>query len=460
MNLLTLSPELLEEIGNQLGHPDHTRLRAVCKDLEGATQRLFFSSLILNTGEHLFSRHDFLSALVSGTTGWNAYTRKIVFKPGPYVRPEKYTDEEREVLRGDNERLFSLALETLSVGSNIQAVEWQPAQNEIQPQYEAIHQFISRIPALLEFDLDISRIESHLFSLPSIGQELRRIGIKCRRWHSHVQWASNRDVTPSLYRHISQAIGTQKGLVRLELEGDTGEWSHIWTILRKARLQLCEIATNVLTTEFFEYLLLYSGLQKLDTKHHDAGNRPYNDRLAETFYGSVLSHHADSLVELSCPPAYESQFSFGEHNVHVLPQLSKLESLAMSVNAGRSKFVDWSKRGDSERVLYIGNPVEIEQADVDSPVNLLLETATRLPALRNLTISAADTNSNRGVRCGNGIIHHTSAVTPAILHTLKEFRSKEENPVAVRVGYAIHELRLAEEGGAWQYEQTAKVPWR
>ncbi|KAJ7627437.1 hypothetical protein FB45DRAFT_921358 [Roridomyces roridus] len=459
MTLLTLSPELLEEIGNKLGHPDHARLRAVCKDLEGATQRLFFSTLIFKTGEHLFSRHDLLSALVSATTGWNTYTRKVVFKPGPYVRPETYTDQEREVLRGDNERLFSLALETLSVGSNIQAVEWQPAQIEIQLQHEAIQQFISRIPALLEFDLDISSIDVNAFSLPDIGRELRRVGIKSRRWRSHLHWGLNQDVTPPVYKHISEVIGMQKGLVRLELEGYAGEWTHVWTSLRKVGLPLREIATNALTTEFFEYLLSYNGLQKLDTKHHDAGNRADNDRLADTFYGSVLLHHADSLVELSCPPAYESQFSFGEHNVHVLPQLSRLESLAMSVNAGRSKFVDRSKRADSERVLYIGNPVEIEQADVDPPVNLLLETAASLPALRNLTISAADTNSNRGVRCGNGIIHHTSAVTPAILHTLKEFRSKVENPVAVRVGYAIHELRLVEEGGAWQYEQTAKVPW-
>ncbi|KAJ7212781.1 hypothetical protein C8J57DRAFT_1539027 [Mycena rebaudengoi] len=45
-----LSAELLEEIGSRLPHSDHSNLRAVCKDLDGAMQRLFFSVLVLTLG--------------------------------------------------------------------------------------------------------------------------------------------------------------------------------------------------------------------------------------------------------------------------------------------------------------------------------------------------------------------------------------------------------------------------
>ncbi|KAJ7301057.1 hypothetical protein DFH08DRAFT_996414, partial [Mycena albidolilacea] len=98
------------------------------------------------------------------------------------------------------------------------------------------------------------------------------------------------------------------------------------------QIKLTEITTNVVTPELFDYLSSYSGIQKLSLLHPDGGSRDKSDRLADTFFETVLSRHATSLVELSCPAGHESRFSFGSHNADVISLLHKLKSLGMSIN--------------------------------------------------------------------------------------------------------------------------------
>jgi hypothetical protein len=76
---------------------------------------------------------------------------------------------------------------------------------------------------------------------------------------------------------------------------------------------------------------------------------------------------------------------------------------------------------------------------------LLLETAATLPALCSLTISSAETESNRGAWCGNGRIHHTGAVDAAIEKAMQAFRSNVPCSAIVRAGNHRYELELLSE---------------
>ncbi|KAJ7307684.1 hypothetical protein DFH08DRAFT_493158 [Mycena albidolilacea] len=269
---------------------------------------------------------------------------------------------------------------------------------------------------------------------------------------------------PTMYADISQLVA-QNQLSSLHLQG-TDAWSRVWSTLRTKsdsgpQIKLIEITTNVVTPELFAYLSSYSGIEKLSLLHPDGGSREKSDRLANTFFETVLPLHATSLVELSCPAGYESRFSFGTHNVHVISLLHKLESLEMSINAGAVREVDkpdvWIDEDGTEIPIFsIGVSVEAEQAEIDPVVTLLLETAATLPFLRSLAINSAETESNRGAWCGNGRIHHTGAVDAAIEKAMQAFRCDVPCSTIVRAGNHTYELQpLSGDGSAKECHSDA-----
>jgi hypothetical protein len=77
-----------------------------------------------------------------------------------------------------------------------------------------------------------------------------------------------------------------------------------------SRTKITEITTNVITQDLLAYLASYSGIRKLALKAPDGGSRVQSDRLADMFFEAVLPRHGTTLTDLSCPAAYESQFSF------------------------------------------------------------------------------------------------------------------------------------------------------
>ncbi|KAJ7212782.1 hypothetical protein C8J57DRAFT_1603911, partial [Mycena rebaudengoi] len=221
----------------------------------------------------------------------------------------------------------------------------------------------------------------------------------------------------------------------------------------ESQVKLTGITTNVVTSGLFDYLSSYSGIEKLTLLYPDGGSRNNSDHLADMFFGIVLPRHATSLVELSCSADYKSRFSFGTHNVDVISQLRKLKSLEMSINAGMVRRVDtpddvWiDEDGTKIPIVSIGISVEAEQADIDPVVMLLLETAATLPALCSLTISSAETESNRGAWCGNGRIHHTGAVDAAIEKAMQAFRSNVPCSAIVRAGnHRSRDVGISTEG--------------
>ncbi|KAJ7617838.1 hypothetical protein FB45DRAFT_1063427 [Roridomyces roridus] len=440
---LDLPTDLLEEIGKELAPTDQACLRAACRILEGVTQRLFFSRLVLRTGPHLSARRnldfELLRALTSGMTGWNAHARRIEFVPGPYVRLEPKTklsflrlgkEKKRQSREKEAETLFKSALTKMM---NVQAILWRPSSRDVPSQRVAIADFVCRLPVLDEFGLDIRCIdlESDAFTLPSV-REVRRLELTTFPW--------GEDTSSRRGHLMANLIRVQNQLTCLHLNSPA-KWTEVWVALREARIQLTDITATAVTADLFKYLLSYTGLEKLNFTFQDAGSQEENNRLADGFHESVLLHHADTLVELSCATGYEGRFSFGEHNAHVVAQLHHLNFLAMRVSSTATPR-DWGLG-----MCVDEDSIDVESADIDLPVNLLLDTVAALPRLRHLTIAAADTEDNRYIcsHCAENRIRHFRVVqNKAIARVVKDFRRRVASPFEVQVGEEIYGLRPVE----------------
>ncbi|KAJ7863339.1 hypothetical protein B0H14DRAFT_2738883 [Mycena olivaceomarginata] len=458
--LLGLSAELLEEIGSQLPRSDHANLRTVCRDLNGAMHHLFFSLLVLKTGEQAQSDDgiQILKAIANGGTGWSLCAKTLCIRPGA-----KTGNQETESLHDSTRPLLASAL---AAPSNIRTVVWNAHENDSSA--NIICDFLNTITTLETLELDIQGLID-FSSLHVSG--VQNFTIKSPSWRRRWRVNTPNEASPAMYQELA-ALVSHNQPKSLHLDGPR-EWSKVWSMLRtsthgsNSRIKLTKITTSVVTPELFDYLSSYSGIEKLTLKFPDGGNEQKSDLLADTFF-DVLPRHAASLTEFSCPAAYQSRFSFGIHNVTVVSLLRKLTKLEMSVNAGAIRKVDkprdWvDANGIHHALLSVGVSVEADQADIDSVVTLLLETAAALPALRSLTILSAETERNRGAWCGNGRIRHRGAVDLAIKTAVKTFRSNVACSAIVRAGYETYELQPTLENdpdGVLGYHQTGVVSRR
>ncbi|KAF7351611.1 F-box domain-containing protein [Mycena sanguinolenta] len=440
--LLDLAPELLERIGAQLPSSNHAILRTVCKFFNGALHSSFFSILVLKTTRNGLSVDgvEMLKVIATGETGWSVHAKML------RIIPAKPTSQED--VQGDMPvDLLAAALASLS---NIRSVLWQAHNREFWTLGRSvIIDFLNGSTTLDDLELKVSG-----------GIDLSTLDIRNLRKFtlSHypleaLEIRLNRVLhgtppPPPMYHDVVRLM-SQNRLISLHLEG-IPEWSAVWRMLQDKTycIRPVVITTNVVTQELFDYLTSYSssGLTKLTLVFPDGGNANESNRLADTFFETVLPLHAESLTELSCPAAYESRFSFSTHNVHVISLLHKLTSLEMSINAGAVRHVDDSRRyvdynGTRYPIATTGRSVKVDQEDMDRVVTLLLETTATFPALQTLTIVPAETESNRGVWCGNGRIHHTAAVQVAIDNALKVFRTNVPCSAVVYAGNSTYKLQ-------------------
>ncbi|KAH9479909.1 hypothetical protein JR316_0008505 [Psilocybe cubensis] len=173
----------------------------------------------------------------------------------------------------------------------------------------------------------------------------------------------------------------------------------IWDTLREERICLKELTTDEVNDALLDYLSSYSGLQKLTLTSATAHSAKKSDALAMKFYRDVLPKHAGTLVSLDVCPVYEGKWCFGKHNSSSLLQCTKLSNLKIHINSE-----------------------DINRAKKQDVVWTLLEVAEDLPNLSQLSISSADSESNRGGRSGsNPSIGHIYRVNKEISQSVTTF---------------------------------------
>ncbi|KAJ6457910.1 hypothetical protein C8R45DRAFT_1221691 [Mycena sanguinolenta] len=456
--LLDLSAELLEAIGAKvLSSSDHAVLRIVCKSLNDALFSLFFSVLVLKTNRNGLdmNRVEMLKAIAAGQTGWSQHAKTLHIIP---AKPTVHNDTE-------GKQPVNLLVDTLASLSNIHTVLWKGHHQEFwkwgQP---TILDFLNGLSTLDNLELTISGgVDLSTLAIRNLRRftfkhyPLEALEVRLLMFHGT-------PLPPPMYHDVARLI-SQNRLTSLRLEGNS-EWSTVWNVLRDKTqcTRPVEITTSIVVEKLFDYLTSYSGITKLTLLFPDGGNVNESNRLADIFFETVLPCLAESLVELSCPAAYESRFSFGTHNVNAISLLHKLTTLEMSINAGAVRRVEDDPReyvdigGIRYPIAHIGVSVKVDQADIDHVVILLLETAATLPDLRSLVIVSAETEGNRGAWCGNGRIHHRGAVNSAIVNAVKSFRTDVPCSTIVCAGSNTYEPRplggAEPDGGSLGYGQT------
>ncbi|KAJ7115016.1 hypothetical protein C8R44DRAFT_881055 [Mycena epipterygia] len=402
--LLDISVELLHEIGTQLGSLDHKNLRRVCKDLSVSMEPLVFSYLCLKVNElHLEGGLQILETLATGETGWSRYVKTLKIRRNQEI--------EQDVggavgVNRSNSRMQKLLASAVGSMINVQTVIWNVDERDPTWELSAICDFLNTLPLLDDFQLEVESIVD--LSLVRLSG-LRNLKIRTPYWKP-----------APIVQQVLQIIPKCPDLHSLELTGSSA-WSEVWTMLRavpESEIRLKNISTNIVTFDLLSYLASYSGVEKLTFDRPDGGSDDEANRLANMFFGTVLPRHVTSLVEMSCPSLYETHWSFGMHNVDAVLALHKVTSLKMTVNY--------------EDVVNM-------QASMKS-VNLLLRTATLLPALCRLLILSASVRSDNGW-CGTGRASHADAVNRGIMTAIQNFNASAASPVNVHTWYVVYELK-------------------
>ncbi|KAF7351650.1 F-box domain-containing protein [Mycena sanguinolenta] len=443
--LLDLSVELLELIGAQLTHCDLAILRTVCKALNGVLCRSFFFILVLKTNRNGLSqqRVDLLKALATRETGWSAHAKTLRIVPAKQLSLKRVSDN----------TLVPLLAAALASLPKIHTVVWHVAnQDHWAWERTAVLAFLATLgDTLHELELSIPNT-INLSALQIRG--LRKFTFKCPGYGPSSAslvglGLSSTPMLPLMYDDIAALISGNQ-LTSLHFEGTT-EWSVIWRLMRSRKdgTKLIEITTSIVTQDLFDYLSSYSGLEKLALMLSDGSNQTVSNHLADAFFETVLPRHAETLRELSCPSAYQSGFSFGPHNVHVVSSLHKLTRLEMSINAAAVQSVH--SYGLTMLPILVGGgglPVltEADQDDLDLVVTLLLETAAGFPFLQTLIIRAAETEENRSagywyvLHHPRNPINHTNAVNVAIGNAVEAFCTDVLCSATVYAGHATYRL--------------------
>ncbi|KAF7345681.1 hypothetical protein MVEN_01587900 [Mycena venus] len=206
----------------------------------------------------------------------------------------------------------------------------------------------------------------------------------------------------------------------------------IWETLRIECIHLSEIHTDYVQQALLEYILSYSGLERLTNDgDEDDGNdgddddngREHLEPLVEEFFTTALPRHKESLVALSCRGVWEGKWSFGAHNVDLLSQLHKLKSLRMNVNVVSAGYAPPSvtinrSSGRGRRELF-----EIEKDSADrNLVHRFLDLVNELHIMDVAILPAAPLRYRKSY-CGNPIVRHKEIVIRAIDAAVREFKS-------------------------------------
>ncbi|KAJ7155770.1 hypothetical protein C8R46DRAFT_1356201 [Mycena filopes] len=339
----SLCVELLQEIGKELPGTAQKDLRAACRYTDDAVAPLFFSSVFLNT-DHLRRKTSIwgLEHLATGESGWSMHAKTLEIAPCSPVGSE----DEDPISNGALEALFTSALGSLM---KVRDVRWVMTDDDPSWQRDAIAKYLRSLPHLTSLELHLEGTRD--FSVPRLSQ-LHSLKITLAHCHLALH----------LTESDSRAIARNRGLTALTLLGlhDCGTaHAQLWATLHAKGVRLREISTTSVSADLLDYLRGYAGVEKLSL---------------EGMGGGHSRDESSAYADLTCPLGYENNWTFGTHSVAAIAKLRRLARLSVGVMA-------------HDTVLR-------EEGETNA-LDLLFETATTLPALRALSVSACYTSAHR-----------------------------------------------------------------
>jgi hypothetical protein len=121
------------------------------------------------------------------------------------------------------------------------------------------------------------------------------------------------------------------------------DWKRLWSSLRETRTELSALKVSGSERgmdDMFQYLLSYTGLQKLEIMHLQIDHQHEEDELAATFWGKIVPHARDTLATLAIVTCYEGNLCYGPFAAAALSQCSLLKGLTLSVGTVSTSWTD------------------------------------------------------------------------------------------------------------------------
>ncbi|KAJ7052002.1 hypothetical protein C8F01DRAFT_1172705 [Mycena amicta] len=276
--------------------------------------------------------------------------------------------------------------------SGIRTVAWNIRDGDPAWMHSVVHDVVKKLPNLDALDLYMMKAGLLPLNLECISN-LTSLKIQ---GHAYPQNTTIAD-------QVAKIVAQSPGLVCLELSNQG--YDCVWESLpAPASTKLTSLHTDKVTHQLLRYLGSHPGLTNLHLRV-DTGTREASNRLADTFFSSVLPRHAATLVDLTFRATYESRWSVGTYCADALHSIDmpNLQSLSVSVN----------------KAHVVNLPTNAENA-----VHTILHVIPTFPALRTLCIGYSFSEGSRRARCGNPRMMHGKYMRDGIQAAMDSFRTE------------------------------------
>ncbi|KAJ7753625.1 hypothetical protein DFH07DRAFT_510124 [Mycena maculata] len=428
-SLISLPAELLQEIGNHWPW-DQKNLRTVCRSLRVAISPLYFSTVtILLSGQRPDKGLRQLEAIASGETSWSTYALTLsISATNYYCGNENLEEEDKNTFFQRIKQALGLALASLK---HIQTLSWAIRESHDYPEW--INNIV--LDALPSFsnlnDLSLSGDLHAVMSRTGL-QGFGRLGNFHKLMLSGTDYVHDK-VSANGSLEIYKAISRSPQLTTLHLSAANADFSPAWNILCTESIHITDLTASPVTHEMLRYLSSYSGLTRLTVNGPARDvSQPDELALADAFFLSALTKHAETLVHLSCSASIEGTWGFTPSNSDVLSRMPRLKTLMTSVN-----MADLRQNGDT--------------------VEILLDAIPNLPSLTSIIISPSTLRVSRPV-CGGFFANHRIRTSQRIRQIMRAYRSAVPLHLVVNAGSRRFEPKLKsdEAGEWWGYEKISE----
>ncbi|KAJ7680702.1 hypothetical protein DFH06DRAFT_427179 [Mycena polygramma] len=335
-----LCVELLLTIGLQLSTTDKKALRAASKRLRYVIEPLFCaaSTLVLNVADESQSQLEVLA----GGTPWSLCRKLNISSLAPGGQGAtgvKFTLA--------NHRMHKHLRPALKSLKGLRTLHWTIRDSDDPWAQLVVVEEMNAHSAMHDLRLtDQTDINDQFATLPPFSN-LRTLRIQA----PGASWSSD----SRFLAWTRKLLQKNRHLETLHFASRAG-CAEMCQVLEEQQIRLKCVSIEDAPGQLLRYLASYSGLEQLYL--NDLGSSQ-----ADEFFGSVLPKHEASLTVLRCTADGEGP-CFRQQHVPIISKLKRLQMLEMSVNG--------SDLGSTQKDTNI--------------VNLFLEMAENMPALRNINL--------------------------------------------------------------------------
>ncbi|KAJ7737556.1 hypothetical protein B0H16DRAFT_104926 [Mycena metata] len=372
-----LAAEMIYAIGCKTTTADQKSLRAVSRQFRSIIEPIFCANASLSLKLELDSdTPSQLEILATGKTAWSHCQKLRIHS---LACPAEKADQVRKSLRPALEALTNIRSVRLGLGKS--DAPWAQA---------TVIDVLNKTRRQLELDF----VGNPEYTVPEIAERalapisnLRSLSISAL----DVDWTPESGFT----KWILQTVRASPQLESLYLvPASMGCCSDICRVLEEMNIRLKSVFVKYPTLQSLpRYLASYSGLERLRL------GVVWREAMGATLLNDILPRHVESLVELSLVGNAGEVCNFGQHNIALISQMTRLERLEMSFSPS--------------------TPAGLREA-----IELFLKTVATLPLIRDIALLPAHYH---GTSCGGANEVQTCANGDRVTQILKDLGYPKES---------------------------------